>query len=691
MLNFNEIGSTFDNVSSAIDQAKLLIKDERYENAIELLKTEIKKVKKAKVNGSEEYYTFDEMFQFDMFIRFYAMGDKNNKKQKKHARIQPNVVWLTHPVADLYYYCGYALVEIGDAAQAMNTLRMGLEWNPCSLDLRIEMLNILKNQGDMDKVHSALREMYKFIYTPQRLSRFYRDKGYAYIEEKKWEAAITSYFLSMAFTDDEDDIEKARGELGYIEENMGREVVEPSTEELLRIAHEFKIPVGIDERLLKLAEERFKQSIANNDSKSADYYRGIYENKEATIVNGEKLESTDLIKEAQIELDTQNYAKALDLYHQAAMQGDSEAMHALGMMYCRGEGVQKDNREAIYWFEKAAEKGNTVAMCNLGYSYEFGEGVERDFAKSIKYYQDAIDAGDGNALYRLGNFYYCEQDYDKALSLLERAVVEATELKNDAEELLGSMYRDGKGVERNYVKAAEWFAKAIEHENIMALVALGMMYKHGLGVEQDEAKALQMILQAANLGQSIAMYNMGSFYEEGTCIIQDYTAARAWYQKAAEAGDGDAMCSMGDLYYWGNGVEEDKDIAQEWYEKAAETDCEDAIVMLGLICYYRQDYENALSLLKRGAVDTNSRQALAEDILGEMYRDGNGVDKNAMQAIAFFEKAVEHGVDVSLISLGDMYANGNGVEKDLSKARSYYEKAKAAGVDVAEQRMTDLG
>ena len=77
--------------------------------------------------------------------------------------------------------------------------------------------------------------------------------------------------------------------------------------------------------------------------------------------------------------------------------------------------------------------------------------------------------------------------------------------------------------------------------------------------------------------------------------------------------------------------------------------------------------------------------------MGEMYRDGNGVDKNTMQAIAFFEKAVEHGVYVSLISLGDMYANGNGVEKDLSKARSYYEKAKAAEVDVAEQRMIDLG
>lgn len=274
-LNSNHI---FDNVSDIVDQARALIKEERYEDAITVLKDEIKKVKKAKVAGMEEYYTFDEMFQFDMFIRFYAMGSRNNKKHNKHAGMHPNILWITHSVADLYYYCGYSLIEIGDTEQAMNTFRMGLEWNPCSLDLRFEMLDILKSQGDMNKVHSELREIYKYIYTPQRLSRFYRDKGYAYIEEQKWDHSIVSYFLSMVFTEDEEDVDRAGRELGYIEEITGQEVVEPDTDELVQAAREYKIPIGIDERLLKLAKERYEESLANNDEKHAEYYKEIYGN-----------------------------------------------------------------------------------------------------------------------------------------------------------------------------------------------------------------------------------------------------------------------------------------------------------------------------------------------------------------------------------------------------------------------------
>ena len=272
-----DVTNAFSDVAAVCEKAKALIKEKEYSEAIDLLKGGIKKVKKFKVYGFEEYYTFDEMFQFEIFINFLSGFNAKNKKQKKHAKMEPNVIWRTEPVTDLYYYCGFALVEIGEFDQALNTLKMGLEWNPCSIELRFERLNIFRNQGDIENLHREAKEAYKYVFRPKHLVRLYRDRGYGFIEEEKWDAAIASYFLSLAFAVDDDDIDRANGELGYIEETTGNEIVEPSEEEILQIAHEYKIPIGIDERLLKFAQRRWEQSMENNDEDGAKYYQDIYE------------------------------------------------------------------------------------------------------------------------------------------------------------------------------------------------------------------------------------------------------------------------------------------------------------------------------------------------------------------------------------------------------------------------------
>ena len=273
----NNVTNAFSDVDAVCEKAKALIEKKEYSEAIELLKEEIKKVKKFKAYGLEEYYNFDEMFQFEIFINFLSGINTKNKKQRNRVRKGPNIIWRTEPITDLYYYCGFALVEIGEFEQALKTLRMGLEWNPCSVALRFERLNIFRNQGDVENLHKEAKEAYKYVFRPQHLARIYRDRGYAFIEEKKWEAAIASYFLSIAFATADEDIERANGELAYIEETTGSEIAEPSEDEILQIAHEYKIPVGIEERLLKLAQRRWEQSRQNNDEDSAKYYREICE------------------------------------------------------------------------------------------------------------------------------------------------------------------------------------------------------------------------------------------------------------------------------------------------------------------------------------------------------------------------------------------------------------------------------
>jgi len=66
-------------------------------------------------------------------------------------------------------------------------------------------------------------------------------------------------------------------------------------------------------------------------------------------------------------------------------------------MYANGQGVTKDEVEAVKWWHKAADQGNIDAQFNLGIAYSRGDGVAKNESESIKWYRRAADQGDTNA------------------------------------------------------------------------------------------------------------------------------------------------------------------------------------------------------------------------------------------------------------------------------------------------------
>ena len=51
-----------------------------------------------------------------------------------------------------------------------------------------------------------------------------------------------------------------------------------------------------------------------------------------------------------------------------------------------GNGVEKDDAEAVKWFRKAAEQGYAGGQKNLGASYHDGNGVEKDYAEAYAWF-----------------------------------------------------------------------------------------------------------------------------------------------------------------------------------------------------------------------------------------------------------------------------------------------------------------
>src|SRR5262249_26048183 len=58
-----------------------------------------------------------------------------------------------------------------------------------------------------------------------------------------------------------------------------------------------------------------------------------------------------------------------------AEAGDAEFQVELGRRYGKGEGVAKDQEEALKWYRKAAGQNFARAQYNLGICYDQGTGV----------------------------------------------------------------------------------------------------------------------------------------------------------------------------------------------------------------------------------------------------------------------------------------------------------------------------
>jgi len=91
-------------------------------------------------------------------------------------------------------------------------------------------------------------------------------------------------------------------------------------------------------------------------------------NADATLYERGK----DLIEE-------KDYEKALKAFELAANTGDLDAMHAVGIMYIGGWGIEQNDKKGLEYIIKAANQSHPKAQYTLGAMYYLGIGVPLDF------------------------------------------------------------------------------------------------------------------------------------------------------------------------------------------------------------------------------------------------------------------------------------------------------------------------
>jgi uncharacterized protein len=107
----------------------------------------------------------------------------------------------------------------------------------------------------------------------------------------------------------------------------------------------------------------------------------------------------------------------------------------------------------------------------------------------------------------------------------------------DAQNQLGLLYYDGRGVPQNFKQASVWFRKAAEQGHAGAQVNLGTLYFLGFGVSENNQEALFWFRKAATQRDPLAFAKLGRMYEQGREVPRDLVQAHMWYNLSAAHGE----------------------------------------------------------------------------------------------------------------------------------------------------------
>lgn len=246
-------------------------------------------------------------------------------------------------------------------------------------------------------------------------------------------------------------------------------------------------------------------------------------------------------------------------------------------------GMANVDEERLYWLEYAAMDGHTGAMLALYEEYQY---TNEELA--LHYLKEAAAGGDTDACYLLGELY-----------------------------LFGGM-----GIEPDYDKARPLIRAAADERDCRAMYYVAYGKEHGLyGYARDEAAAASTYMFLWEIGDT-----------------------ECWQY-------GEALDNLGKMYEDGRGVRRDDEMAFELYEQAHQhvMNCGPLLKMARMHAEGRgtkQDVRRAWEILDALRDDAPGYDGDWAYLMGLMYHNGYGTQKNKTLAEAYFEQAQEWGVSL---------------------------------------------
>lgn len=265
-----------------------------------------------------------------------------------------------------------------------------------------------------------------------------------------------------------------------------------------------------------------------------------------------------------------------------------------------------------------------------------------------------------------------------------------------AQALLGQLYLDGIGIDKDLFEAGRWLRSAAANGEPSAAFALAELTADktltppGMDPTNTDARvqeATRLYLQSATNGSIPGQVEIGLRYAQGIGTAQDVIQASRWFREAANANSPAAQFNLGALHAAGalSGGSPDHASALPWFEKAAAQGHPDAQYNLGLTAAQGlgREVDNAVAA-KWFASAAEHGLADAQAGLAYLTYQGLGTPKDVARAAELYEQAAEQGHLIAQNRLARLYVMGRGVQADMAEAWKWHSLAARSGYEDAE-------
>ena len=209
-----------------------------------------------------------------------------------------------------------------------------------------------------------------------------------------------------------------------------------------------------------------------------------------------------------------NHVEAVKWYRKSAERGYAAAQFSLGACYHHGVGAKQDVDEALKWYRMAVSNGYKDAQKSIDKilkQHENQQGL-RERNRSIREKHVAamtLASGTGWVNHGKKDEYelFCDiasHENDEGLGEEERLCV------GNALASLGIYHTQGVPglLQKNLAKAFDYYVRAAKFGNAIAQNNLGMCYEKGDGVSKDYLKAIEWYGKALEAGFEKAQMNI---------------------------------------------------------------------------------------------------------------------------------------------------------------------------------------
>ncbi|HIJ79058.1 MAG: hypothetical protein OEY01_08575 [Desulfobulbaceae bacterium] len=279
---------------------------------------------------------------------------------------------------------------------------------------------------------------------------------------------------------------------------------------------------------------------------------------------------------------------AAELYGKAAQAGHAEAQYRLGVMLRQGDGVDRNEQEAVKWLEMAAKQGHKGAMAQSTPKKEIVQPpvaqakpetvlpvvtaeVKKEAVAAPKPVVATKKAVEPVVVPPVISAEMKKETVAKPTVAIQKAVepVAAPPVKIVVPQAKKEVVAKSKPVAAAPVVSPKPAPAVVVEKDKEALYQEGLAYLKGSGVAKDNSKAFSLFEKAATLGHADAQYRLGFMYSLGRGVKKDDRQAIKWWERAAKQNNGEAQYFLGYMYEIGAGVKQDLGVAKKWYKSAA--------------------------------------------------------------------------------------------------------------------------